>query len=597
MSPQTRQRVSLLDLGKGALGILPDLPLLAREAPGLLLRKPTAKNSLGLIFQNNAARHPERPFVKGEGDDGEVRTLTYGEANAIVNRYAHVLQAHGVQRGDVVGLMAHNCIDNLLVMLATVKLGAIAGLLNYNQRSDVLAHSLDVLGARVVVVADVCSEGLSTAGDAAKAQQVLTFSELREVARAQGEDNPAVCEQIIAHEKAFYIFTSGTTGMPKASVMSHFRWLKSYSGLGALGVRLKATDTMYCPLPLYHNNAVTVALSSVLVSGASMAIAPKFSASRFWDDCIRYDATAFVYIGELCRYLLAQPAKPVDRQHTVRVIVGNGLRPDIWEDFQGRFGIDRIAEFYGASECNIAFINAYNLDQTAGTCPLPYSVVDYDIESGAATRDAKGRLRKVRKGEVGLLLAKVTNRAPFDGYTDDAASEAKLLRDGFKDGDVWFNTGDLVRDQGFTHVAFVDRLGDTFRWKGENVATTEVEGAIDELPSVDDVTVYGVQIPDTDGRAGMAAVVLHHGQEFDGPAWAGALSKSLPAYAMPLFIRVTDSLEHTSTFKSRKIELRNQSFRKPGDDAIYVLTDRERGYVPLYDGYVDDVISGKHPRV
>lgn len=597
MSPQTRQRVSLLDLGKGALGILPDLPLLAKEAPGLLLRKPTAKNSLGLIFQNNAARHPDRDFVKGEGDDGNVRTLTYGEANSIVNRYAHVLQVQGVQRGDVVGLMAHNGIDNLLVMLATVKLGAVAGLLNYNQRSDVLAHSLGVLGARVVVVEDSCTEGFATAGDAADAQQMLTFSELADAATAQSDDNPAACAQTVAHEKAFYIFTSGTTGMPKASVMSHFRWLKSYSGLGALGVRLKSSDTMYCALPLYHNNAVTVALSSVLVSGASMAIAPKFSASKFWDDCIRYDATAFVYIGELCRYLLAQPAKPIDRQHKVRVIVGNGLRPDIWADFQSRFGIARIAEFYGASECNIAFINAYNLDQTAGTCPLPYSVVAYDVETGAATRDGKGRLSKVKKGEVGLLLAKVTNRAPFDGYTDDDATEAKLLRNGFKDGDVWFNTGDLVRDQGFTHVAFVDRLGDTFRWKGENVATTEVEGAVSEFPCVDDVTVYGVEVPGTDGKAGMAAVVLHEGQEFDGPGLAASLASSLPVYALPLFVRVTDSLEHTSTFKSRKIELRNQGFRKAGDDAVYVLTDQVGGYVPLYDGYADDVISGKYPRV
>ncbi|GGB24816.1 long-chain-acyl-CoA synthetase [Flexivirga endophytica] len=597
MSAQTRQRVSLLDLGKGALGILPDFPLLAREAPGLLLRKPTAKNSLGLIFQKNAARHPERPFVKGEGDDGNIRTLTYGEANSIVNRYAHVLQSRGVHRGDVVGLMAHNGIDNLLVMLATVKLGAISGLLNYNQRSDVLAHSLGILGARVVVVEDSCTDGFATAGDTARSQQLLTFTELREAAASQADDNPAACEQIVAHEKAFYIFTSGTTGMPKASVMSHFRWLKSYSGLGALGVRLKSTDTMYCPLPLYHNNAVTVALGAVLVSGASMAIAPKFTATRFWDECIRYDATAFVYIGELCRYLLAQPEKPVDRQHKVRVIVGNGLRPDIWDDFQGRFDIERIAEFYGASECNIAFINAYNLDQTAGTCPLPYKVVAYDIETGAAVRNGKGRLTKVKKGEVGLLLAKVTDRAPFDGYTDDDATEAKLLRGGFKDGDVWFNTGDLVRDQGFTHVAFVDRLGDTFRWKGENVATTEVEGAIDELPSVDDVTVYGVAVPGTDGKAGMAAVVLREGASFDGPAVFEHLATSLPSYAMPLFIRITDSLEHTSTFKSRKIELRNQSFERPGEDTVYALTDAAGGYVPYYEGYAQDVVSGKYPRV
>ena len=235
---------------------------------------------------------------------------------------------------------------------------------------------------------------------------------------------------------------------------------------------------MYVPLPLYHNNALSVSLSSLLAAGACIAIGKHFSASKFWDDVIRFDATSFVYIGELCRYLLGQPQRDVDRAHRIRVIVGNGLRTDIWAEFQERFGIARIAEFYGASECNIAFINAYNISETAGTCPLPHKVVAYDPETGGAVRDGNGRLRQVKVGEAGLLLAKVTKAQPFDGYTDDDATEKKLLRDGFKDGDCWFITGDLVRRQGLNHVAFVDRLGDTFRWKGENVATTEVEAEV-----------------------------------------------------------------------------------------------------------------------
>ncbi|TWE10158.1 long-chain-acyl-CoA synthetase [Rudaeicoccus suwonensis] len=596
MTAQTRQRVSLLDVGKGLAGLAPDLALLAKEGPGLLLRRPSSANSLGLVFQKAAGRHPERVFLKGEGTDGP-RTITYGAANETVNRYAAVLESHGVTRGDVVGLMAHNGIENILIMLATVKLGAVAGLLNYNQRSDVLAHSLGILDARVVVIEDDGQEALATAGEIADAQTVLTFSELAEQAKTASAANPLATAKTVGSERAFYIFTSGTTGMPKASVMSHYRWLKSYSGLGALGVRLKSDDTLYCPLPLYHNNAVTVALSSVLVAGASMAIAPKFSASRFWDECITYDATAFVYIGELCRYLLAQPAKPVDRQHAVRVIVGNGLRADIWAEFQERFGIERIAEFYGASECNIAFINAFNLSQTAGTCPLPYRVVAYDPETGKAARNEKGRLTKVKTGETGLLLAKVTDRAPFDGYTDKAASEAKLLRDGFKDGDCWFDTGDLVRNQGLNHVAFVDRLGDTFRWKGENVATTQVEAAFGHLDDIEDCTVYGVPVPGADGKAGMAAVVLREGADFDGAALAKHLLDTLPTYAVPLFVRTVFSLEHTSTFKSRKVELRDESFDHARDGRIYVLKDSTEGYVPFYEGYAAEVAAAKAPRI
>lgn len=589
MTTPTRQRVGLTDLAKGAVTMAPDLLALLKGGAGLALRKPHHQASIGRTFQELAAKQPERSFLVFEDQE-----LTYGEANTVINRYAAALAARSVERGDVVGVMGANEPDTLLVALAAVKLGAVAGLLNHHQRGDVLAHSLGILDARVIVVADDATDDLATAGDRAQAQPVLTYRALREEAEGQPADNPAVTDQILGSEQAFYIFTSGTTGMPKASIMTHFRWLKSCSGLGGLGVRLKPSDRMYSCLPLYHNNAITVALGAVLAGGASYAIGRKFSASGFWDDCRRYDATAFVYIGELCSYLLARPERPDDQGHRVRVIVGNGLRPDLWNEFQQRFGIARIAEFYGASECNIAFINAYGVNETAGTCPLPYRVVAYDQDTGEAVRNADGRLTKVKTGEVGLLLAKVTSRAPFDGYTDEDATERKLIRDGFRSGDCWFNTGDLVRDQGLTHVSFVDRLGDTFRWKGENVATTEVEAVFDRQPQVGEVAVYGVEIPRAEGRAGMAAVTLRDGHELDGAALASALREALPAYAVPLMVRVVDSLEHTSTFKSIKVQLRDEGYDTT--DPVYVLVGGDGGYVPFYDEYPAQVVAGKVPR-
>ncbi|MBC9955585.1 long-chain-acyl-CoA synthetase [Yimella sp. cx-51] len=585
MSSTTRRRVGLTDVAKGLMGFTPDLPMLMREAPGLLLRKPDHHASMGQQFQLTAARHPDRPFLKGAG-----RELTYRQANELANQYADLFRERGVGPGDVVGVNSPNDVENILVILAVVKLGAVAGLINYNQRHEVLAHSLRTLDARLIVMADELDDDFASAGEIAQEQQVIRYSELAGLAEARPTDDPESCAKVQAKDRALLIFTSGTTGLPKASVMTHFRWLKSYSGLGALGVRLRPTDTLYCALPLYHNNAVTVGLGAVLAGGAALAVSPKFSASKFWDECRAYDATAFVYIGELCRFLLAQPGKPDDRDNTIRVIVGNGLRPDIWDDFQQRFGIERIAEFYGASECNIAFINAFNVNQTAGTCPLPYKVVDYDPETGKALRDKKGRLTQVKTGEVGLLISKVTDRAPFDGYTDAEASEKKLLRDGFKDGDCWFDTGDLVRNQGLTHVAFVDRLGDTFRWKGENVATTEVEAALAGSAQVVESTVYGVEVPGCDGKAGMAAVVLPDGEAFDGAELAEHVRSQLPAYARPLFVRLVNELEHTSTFKSRKVELRNLGFAD-GDEAVYVLT-KDEGYVPIYDGYTDAIVAG-----
>lgn len=589
MPGQTRQKVGITDVVKGVASLVPDLPGLARNAPGLLLRKPDDTASMGQTFQHLAAAQPDRPFLKFEDE-----VLTYGQANRIINRYAHVLEANGVRRGDVVGLLATNERDTLLTTLAIVKLGAVAGLLNHHQRSEVLAHSLGVLGSRLVVVADDCGDALDSAGDAAAHAPVLTFAELREQAEGQEETDPAVTAQITGRERALFIFTSGTTGMPKASIMSHFRWLKSFSGLGGLGVRLRPGDTMYCCLPLYHNNAITVALGAALSGGAAYAIGRRFSASGFWDEVRRHDATAFVYIGELCRYLLAATPTARDTDHRVRVVIGNGLRPEIWADFRARFGIDRVVEFYGASECNIAFVNALGVDETAGLCPLPHQVVAYDPATGAAARGVDGRLSSVATGEVGLLLGKVTDRAPFDGYTDDEASERKLVRDGFKDGDCWFDTGDLVRKQGFAHVVFVDRLGDTFRWKGENVATTEVERALGRLPQVADVSVYGVEVPGTEGRAGMAAVVLAGGAKFDAVAAAQRVTDDLPGYARPLFVRVVAELEHTSTFKSRKVELRDAGYRT-GGDPVWVFVGGDEGYVPFYDEYPAQVAAGTQP--
>lgn len=589
MSNETRQKVGIADVAKGVLSLAADLPVLARNAPGLLLRKPDDAESMGLVFQRKAASQPDRPFLKFEDE-----ILTYDQANRIVNRYAHVLEANGVRRGDVVGLLATNERDTLLSTLAIVKLGAVAGMLNHNQRAEVLAHSLGVLQARLLVVADDCGDGLDSAGEAATRQPVLTLAELREQAEGGDESDPEVTAQLTGRDRALYIFTSGTTGMPKASIMSHFRWLKSYSGLGGLGMRLRPGDTLYCCLPLYHNNAVTVALGAALSGGAAFAIGRRFSVSRFWDEVRHHDATAFVYIGELCRYLLGAPATPRDTDHRVRVVIGNGLRPEIWSDFRTRFGIDRVAEFYGASECNIAFVNALGVDETAGLCPLPHRVVAYDQETGAPARGADGRLSAVSNGEVGLLLAKVTDRAPFDGYTDGDATERKLVRDAFADDDCWFDTGDLVRKQGFLHVAFVDRLGDTFRWKGENVATTEVERVLGRVSQIEDVSVYGVGVPGTDGKAGMAAVVVREGDEFDPRATAQDVAAHLPAYARPLFVREVAELEHTSTFKSRKVELREQGYA-PGEDQVWVYVGGDEGYVPFYEDYLAQVAAGTHP--
>ncbi|AVL26522.1 long-chain-acyl-CoA synthetase [Nocardia brasiliensis] len=588
MSSDGRSTVSLFDLAKNLPAMALDAPGMLRSAPGMLVG-PDAKSSVGLCFQRAAHRHPNRIFLRFEGAG-----CTYRQANDEVNRYAAVLTARGVRRGDVVGVLMTNRPQTLFVVLAAAKLGATVGLLNHHQRDQVLAHSFGLLNSVLDVVGEECAQALDSLPE--PPSNVLYSNDLQAAAQDAPDADPPVCKEITAKERAFLIFTSGTTGLPKASVMTHLRWTKSMVGLGGLGIRLRGNDTLYCCLPLYHNNALTVALSAVLSAGGTFALGRQFSVSRFWDEVIREEATAFIYIGELCRYLLNQAPKATDRRHKVRLAVGNGLRPELWDEFKRRFGINRIVEFYGASEVNIAFINAFGVDRTAGFGPLPYAVVDYDDETGKAKRDKNGRLRRVGTGGVGLLLSKITDRSPFDGYTDKAASEAKLVRDGFKQGDLWFDTGDLVRDQGWHHIAFVDRLGDTFRWKGENVATTEVEGALTRSEAISQAVVYGVDIPGADGKAGMAAVTLAPDGDLDGAALAELVFRQLPAYAVPLFVRVVQELEQTSTFKSRKVELRKQGYTPDDDQPLYVLAGRDKGYVPFYPDYPDEVAAGRAPK-
>ena len=581
--------VGLFDIATRVPALLADAPVIVRGLLTGLLAQPTSKASIGKVFQERAARYGDRVFIRF-GD----QQVTYREANATANRYAAVLAARGVGRGDVVGIMLRNSPQAVLMMLAAVKCGAIAGMLNYHQRGDVLAHSLGLLDAKALILESDLVDAVDECGGSGVAP--TTIEEMEQLSATAPTVNPPSASAVLAKDTAFYIFTSGTTGHPKASVMTHKRWLTALAVFGGLGLRLKGSDTLYSCLPLYHNNALTVAIGAVINSGATLALGTSFSASKFWDEVISNRATAFIYIGEVCRYLLNQPAKPTDRAHKVRLIAGNGLRPEIWDEFTSRFGIPRVCEFYAASEGNTAFVNVFNVPRSTGWAALPLAYVHYDPDTGAPLRGDDGWVQKVPAGEPGLLLSRVNKLQPFDGYTDPSASEKKLVRDAFRKGDCWFNTGDVMNPQGMGHAAFVDRLGDTFRWKGENVATTQVERALAADKSVEECTVFGVEVPRTGGRAGMAALKLRDGADFDGKALAHTVYSQLPAYALPLFVRLVDSMEYTSTFKSRKVDLREQAYHAGFDDPVYVLVGRDDGYVPFYDGYPDEVAAGKRPQ-
>lgn len=581
--------VSVIDIAKGAIGFLPDMPHILPSLASLALLRPQARKSMGLLFQETARKHSNKPFLRSES-----HCWTYAQANAICNQMARGLLGMGVKAGDTVGLLSANRADTLLTVIACAKLGAVAALLNINQRGAVQAHSLQLVKPRLVLA---CSRGLDILKKLKQEQpetldgiEVLSLqtessdlriSDFKSAWCTQPTHNLAQTAQILACSPCFYIFTSGTTGLPKASVMSHYRWLQAASGMST-AVRLSSDDVFYCCLPLYHNNALTVSLGVVLASGACFALDEKFSASRFWQRIAHYKATAFCYIGELLRYLMNQPEHMDDQNHEIRLILGNGLRPEIWNDFEARFGISHIYEFYGASESNLGFMNAFGLKETVGFCPMPFEVVACDPDTEQVVRNKRGFCETVGRGQVGLLISEVTELRPFDGYTDPKANEGKLLRNVFKKGDCWFNSGDLVRKQGWQHIQFVDRLGDTFRWKGENVATSEVEGALARLSFLDHAIVYGVKVDGADGRAGMAAVTVKAGHKLDLEMLADHITASLPSYAVPQFLRVLQTVETTGTFKYQKVQLKKEGIDQTlFDDPLYRFDAKRNTYAPM----------------
>jgi fatty-acyl-CoA synthase len=413
---------------------------------------------------------------------------------------------------------------------------------------------------------------------------------------AHGETRPLTIE-----DRALFIYTSGTTGLPKAANMNHYRlMLAGHAFAGVMAT--KSSDRMYDCLPMYHTAGGLVATGAILVSGGSVVIREKFSASEFWDDIARWDCTVFQYIGEFCRYLLNSPPHPKETAHRLRLACGNGLRPDVWPDFKRRFGIPHIIEFYAATEGNVSLFNFEDKEGAVGRIPwflesrFPTKVVRFDIDLQQPIRDAGGHCIECPPQEAGEVIGKILKDASkpgarFEGYATKAETEKKILHDVFAKGDSWFRTGDLMRKDADGYFYFVDRIGDTFRWKGENVSTTEVEETIGQFPGVGETNVYGVSIPGRDGRAGMAALVVS--ARFDLAEFRNYLAQSLPDYARPLFLRLRSEMDVTSTFKQRKIDFVAQGFDPSATaDPIYFDDPAAKAFVPIDRALRDRIRDG-----
>ena len=562
--------------------------------------KPADLYTLADRLEAQALAIPERVFLI----DGEQR-FSYATVNAQADRMAHVFYAKGLRPGDVCAIAMENRPQFFFSWFGLVKLGVVVAFINTQVNGKPLVHALQSTAAKAVVVGEECvanllgTEGLPDVPLWLVADPSNPFDgDLGCVDRQFGEQIAAapgtaftreVRAAITAETTTLLIFTSGTTGLPKAARYSHMRWMSSGD---VMEVTLGATcdDVFYCCLPLYHGAAATSVTSTALCAGASIVVRRKFSVREFWPDVRRNGITVFQYIGEICRYLLNQPVVAGEREHSLRYMLGAGLTPESWQRWLERFGPVQVFEGWGATEANANLINVDNYVGSCGRVPdwsrTNLRLVRYDVESDSHPRDENGFYQLCQPGEIGEAMGFIVDHPQigggrFEGYTSAAASESKIRRNVFQTGDAYWSSGDLLRYDDDGYFYFVDRIGDTFRWKSENVSTLEVADTLSDMPGLELINVYGVQVPEHEGRAGMAAILMQPGHAFDPQAFFELTQARLPRYAAPMFVRVSAAADLTSTFKLRKVDLQRQGYG-PGlfDDPLFVRDDSAGTYQP-----------------
>ncbi|GAB0202168.1 bile acyl-CoA synthetase [Grus japonensis] len=548
------------------------------------------------VFQEHVRRRPCWPLLLFQDE-----VYTYEEVERWSNRAARAFSRRlELRLGQTVAVFLPNEPTYVWTWLALAKLGCPMACLNCNARGRALRHALGAAGATLLLASPELQAAVEEVLPALEQDGVRVFylsstsptpgveALLPAIEAASDEPLPAHHRAgITANSKAIYIYTSGTTGLPKAAVITEMK-LMMVANLGRL-CGLRPDDIIYTTLPLYHSAGLLIGLGGCFEVGATCVLRAKFSASQFWDDCRRYNISVIQYVGELMRYLCNTPKRDNDREHGVRLALGNGLRAEVWKDFLQRFGPISIWEFYGATEGNAGFINYTGKIGAVGRANMflksfaPFELIKYNVEDDEPVRDERGLCIRVRPGETGLLVIKITKNTPFHGYAGDSQkTEKKVLRDVLVKGDAFFNSGDLLMIDHERFVYFQDRVGDTFRWKGENVATTEVEATLAMVNFIQEVNVYGVSVPGCEGRCGMAAIRLKPGASFEGKDLYAFTGDTLPSYATPRFVRIQDALEITGTFKQCKGNLVKEGFDlNVIKDPLFFRDDKKKSYVPL----------------
>jgi fatty-acyl-CoA synthase len=543
-------------------------------------------------FEAIVDKYPNNVAFRFEGG-----ITTYAEMDALANKVANWALGKGLVAGDAVALFMENRPEYVSFWYGLSKIGVVVGLINHNLTDKALAHCVNIADAKMIITGADQDENVRSAASLFDGDpKVWTFGgqegeDLTGPLNGASDARPdrSHREHLRGKDLCLYVYTSGTTGLPKAAKLTQTRTQGMMRSFIA-PCNLTSRDRAYVTLPLYHGTGGICGVGMAMMVGASVVLRKKFSASGFWDDCADQGVTAIVYIGELCRYLMNSPEHPREREHKIRTGFGNGLRPDIWQGFLDRFNIPTLVEFYGSTEGNVSFANYDGKVGSVGRMPsylkntfAHVAFVKFDVVEEEPVRGEDGFCIRTDDDEPGEVLGRVGDdaRTRFEGYNDEEATKKKLIRNVFEEGDMWFRTGDLMKKDALGYVYFVDRIGDTFRWKGENVSTNEVAEFVAQAPGISTANVYGVEVPGTDGRAGMAAITTKGDVDYDGLYdW---LAERLPKYAIPLFIRVQKEAETTGTFKYRKVELVKEGFDpdQVGGEPIWYFDPDSKKYEPL----------------
>ena len=576
------------------LGIYEDLSYYILGLPRFLfVWKDNKKLSLLNFFDNNVKKRPNDIAFIFEGDE-----ITWKEADEQTNKYAGFLKSQNIHKGDCFAILMDNSPDFLMLLLASFRVGSLAALINTTVSGEGLKHVIGISNVKLITAGASHLEKLSSA---------LGDSDLKNIPIFGMEDNEKIPDQVedikklsrqfstfipyqpIMKDVAAYIFTSGTTGLPKAALVDHAKLVKGSFAGHFLCFNFNKNDRLYMTLPLYHSTGLILGWAASLRSGCPNVIKSKFSASDFWNDVKKYNVNKFIYVGELCRYLMNLPPSDGDRDNPITQISGNGLRPDIWESFQKRFNINKIVEIYGATEAVGMTINSFGRSGMIGRKRSDSTIIHCNKDDGSPILNDEGFCTKVSEGETGLYIQKISSSAKFQGYLDAQASNKKILQNVFKTGDQYFNTGDLITLHDNNWLSFADRVGDTYRWKSENVSTMEVAAILNNASGVMDCNVYGVQVDSAEGKAGMAA--MNVSDEFSFISFIEHVNKNLNTFQKPYFLRLTKEMQTTGTFKHQKEDLKKQGFNPSLiKDKLYFL--QKDNYVEIDQALYNRIHSG-----